>query len=115
MKFLPRQRGDNKTGEEEVKDYEREDELEGRQHRDPKGEGVGRGGEDEGDEDDDEEGRVIPGPLVLGLLVVVDIPVDPLGRHQQPHHLRHCHLKVHLPNPPSSPHKLPQLPPPQGR
>lgn len=52
----------------------------------------------EPDAEQDQEGRVVTGPLVLGLFPVVEVAVDPLWRREQVEHLPQGKLKVHLPH-----------------
>lgn len=52
----------------------------------------------EPDAEQDQEGRVVPGPLVLGLLPVVEVAVDALRRREEVEHLPQGELKVHLPH-----------------
>lgn len=58
------------------------------------------------DAEQDQKGRVVPGPLVLGLLPVVEVAVDPLRRREQVEHLPQGKLKVHLPEMEQSPQVL---------
>lgn len=48
------------------------------------------------DAEQDQEGRIISGPLVLGLFPVVKVAVDPLWRCEQVKHLPQGKFKVHL-------------------
>uniref|UniRef100_A0A8V0YUT3 Cytochrome c oxidase assembly factor 5 n=1 Tax=Gallus gallus TaxID=9031 RepID=A0A8V0YUT3_CHICK len=45
-----------------------------------------------------QEGGVVPRPLVLGLLPVVEVPVDPLRGGEQVQHLPQRELEVHVPH-----------------
>lgn len=58
------------------------------------------------DAEQNQEGRVVPGPLVLGLFPVVEVAVDSLRRREQVEHLPHGELKVHLPEMQQSPQVL---------
>lgn len=50
----------------------------------------------EPDAEEHQERGVVPRPLVLGLLPVVEVPVDPLRRGEQVEHLPEGELEVHL-------------------
>jgi len=50
----------------------------------------------EPDAEQHQESGVVPGPLVLRLLPVVEVPVDSLRRSEQVEHLPQRELEVHL-------------------